>query len=293
MKIIITGSLGHISKPLTEKLVQKGHSVFVISSNPEKQKAIEALGAEAAIGSLENVAFLTQVFTGADATYCMNPPNFGVADQIAYYQQMGACYAKAITQSGIKRVIYLSSVGAHLPAGTGIITGSHQAEKLLNAIPGIFLTHLRPGFFYYNLLRFIDMIKHAGFIGDVYGGEDRLALVSPLDIAAAIAEEITDLNSTKKIRYVSSDDRTCQEIASVLGKAIGKPDLKWLVLPEEQVLQTLLSHGVPQPTTEKLVELGLSLHSGALRADYDLNRPAFGEVSLEDFGHEFVKSFNH
>ena len=292
MKIIITGSLGHISKPLVEKLVQKKHSVSVISSNAEKQQAIEALGAKAAIGSLEDVAFLTKVFTGADAVYCMNPPNFGVADQIAYYQQVGACYAKAITQSGIKRVIYLSSVGAHLPAGTGIITGSHQAEKLLDAIPGISLTHLRPAFFYYNLFRFIDMIKHAGFIGDVYGGDDRLALVSPLDIAAAAAEEITDLKSTKKVRYVSSDDRTCNEIASVLGKAIGKPDLKWLVLPEGQVLQTLVSHGVPQPTADKLVELGMSLHSGALRADYDLKKPDVGGVSLEDFGDEFVKAFN-
>ncbi|GGI29342.1 hypothetical protein [Pedobacter mendelii] len=51
MKIIITGSLGHISKPLTIALVQKGHAITVISSKPEKQKEIESLGANAAIGS--------------------------------------------------------------------------------------------------------------------------------------------------------------------------------------------------------------------------------------------------
>ena len=38
MKIVVTGSLGHIGKPLTEELVQKGHSVTVISSKAEKQK---------------------------------------------------------------------------------------------------------------------------------------------------------------------------------------------------------------------------------------------------------------
>ena len=43
MKIILTGSLGHISKPLTEELVKKGHAVTVISSNSEKQKEIELL----------------------------------------------------------------------------------------------------------------------------------------------------------------------------------------------------------------------------------------------------------
>jgi nucleoside-diphosphate-sugar epimerase len=45
MNIIITGSLGNISKPLTKELVQKGHQVTIISSKPERQKDIETLEA--------------------------------------------------------------------------------------------------------------------------------------------------------------------------------------------------------------------------------------------------------
>jgi uncharacterized protein YbjT (DUF2867 family) len=74
MKIILTGSLGNISKPLTVELAGKGHEVTVISSKPEKQTSIELLGAKAAIGSIEDVDFLTATFTGADAVYCMLPP---------------------------------------------------------------------------------------------------------------------------------------------------------------------------------------------------------------------------
>ena len=62
MKIIITGSLGHISKPLTIELVKKGHAVTVISSNIEKQNEIKSLGAIAAIGSFEDVDFLRATF---------------------------------------------------------------------------------------------------------------------------------------------------------------------------------------------------------------------------------------
>jgi hypothetical protein len=40
------------------ELVQKGHTIKMIGSKPEKQKDIEALGATAAIGSLEDVDFL-------------------------------------------------------------------------------------------------------------------------------------------------------------------------------------------------------------------------------------------
>ena len=71
MKIVVTGSLGHISKPLTEELIKKGHSVTIVSHNPEKQKDIEELGASTAIGKIEDVNFLTKTFKDTDAVYCM------------------------------------------------------------------------------------------------------------------------------------------------------------------------------------------------------------------------------
>lgn len=288
MKIVVTGSLGNISKPLTQELVQKGHSVTVISSRSIRTNDIEALGARAAIGSVEDVNFLTETLMDAGAVYCMNPPDFTAVDQIAYYQSVGACYAKAIEQSGIKRVVYLSSYGAHLPSGTGFITGSYKTEKILDAVPDLSLTHVRPTFFYYNLLRFIPMIKATGYIGSVYGGEDKLAMVSPKDIASVVAEEITALNNVKKVRYVTSDDRTCSEVARILGKAIGQPDLKWHTLPKEQVMQLLVSNGIAENAAENLTELGLAIHTGALREDYDLNKPNFGTVPLDDFAKEFA-----
>ena len=50
MKLVVTGSLGNISKPLTRILVEKGHDVTVISKDAEKVGQIEAVGAKAAIG---------------------------------------------------------------------------------------------------------------------------------------------------------------------------------------------------------------------------------------------------
>ena len=292
MKIVVTGSLGHIGKPLTQALVQKGHSVTVISSNAEKQKQIEELGATAAIGKLDNVDFLAATFKDADSVYCMVPPDFTQPDQVAYYQNSGNVYADAIRKSGVTRVVDLSSYGAHLPSGTGFITGAHKVEQTLQAIPNLQLTHIRPTFFYYNLLSFIQMITTAGFIGAVYGGEDRLTMVSPEDIAVAIAEELQITNNVSEFRYVASDDRTCNEVAFVLSKAIGITNLKWLVLPKEQVLQNLLSAGIPQNAANNLVELGEAIHTGKLREDYDLHTPVLGKVKLEDYTAEFAQIFN-
>ena len=296
MKIIITGSLVNISKPLANELVQKGHAVTVISSNSEKQKAIEALGATAAIGSLEDADFLTVTFTGADAVYCMVPPNNYFdhnLDLLAYYRSLGNNYAQAIQQSGVKRVVNLSTIGAHLEKGSGILLGAHHVQNILNQLPsGIAITHMRPTSFFYNLYGYAEMIKTGGIIAANYGGEDVIPWVSPIDIAAAIAEEMATPLTGRKVRYVASEELTGNETASILGAAIGKPDLKWILISNEQTLTGLEGIGMNKQIAAGLVEMYASLHSGLLSEDYYRNRPAvMGKVKLVDFAKEFAAVF--
>lgn len=292
MKITITGSLGNVSGPLTRELINKGHKVTVITSNPQKAKEIESLGAIAAVGKLDDVKFVLHAFTGADAVYCMIPPDFSRADQQEYYETLASVYAKAIAGTAVKRVVHLSSYGAHLPSGTGFVVGSYLSEQIFNKIPDITLTHMRPTYFYYNLLSFVGMIKSAAFIGTVYGDNDKVAMVHPHDIASAVAEELLREKATP-IRYVSSDERTCNEIAKVLGKAIGIPDLKWRTLSGDQVLSVLLDRGIPENAAKNLIELGEALHDGRLLEDYEKHKPKFGKIRLEEYAIEFAKVFNN
>ena len=297
MKIILTGSLGHISKPLAQKLVQQEHAVTVISSNPEKQKDIEALGAFAAIGSLEDVDFLTASFTGADAVYCMVPPNnyFDQSlDLLAYYNRLGRNYAKAIEISGIKRVVNLSTIGAHLDKGSGILLGAHDVEHILNELPSdVSITHMRPTSFYYNLYGYVEMVKTAGFIAANYGAKGVIPWVSPIDIAAAIAEEMINPFVGRKVRYVASEEVTGDETASTLGIAIGKPDLKWILMSDAQTLAGLEAIGMNSRIAAGLVEMYASLHSGVLAEHYYQNKPAaMGKVKLAEFAKEFAAAFN-
>jgi uncharacterized protein YbjT (DUF2867 family) len=292
MKVIVTGSLGNIGKPLAEELVQKGHTVKVISSKPEKQKGIEALGATAAIGSLEDADFLVSTFNGADAVFAMVPPDFTEPNQVEYYRRIGSNYAQAIQQSGVKRVVHLSSMGAHLDRGTGFILGSHHTEGILNGLSDIAITYLRLTYFYTNLCSFVDMVKSLGFIGANYGGDDKIAMVHPKDIAAAAAEEIEIPATGFKVRYVGSDDRTANEAAQILGVAIGKPDLKWVTFTDEQMQRAMEEKGMPPHIAANFVKMGASIHSGTLRQDYDLHKPiAMDKVKLEDFAEEFAAAF--
>jgi uncharacterized protein YbjT (DUF2867 family) len=297
MKIIITGSLGNISKPLTIELLQNGHRVTVISSNPQKQKDIEALGAKAAIGSLESVDFLTATFAGADAVYCMIPPNNYFnhdLDLLTYYSTVAANYFKAIEATAVRSVVYLSSVGAHLKHDSGIIIVHHAGEEIMSRLSSdVAISFMRPVGFYYNLLGFVNVIKQKGLIEANYGADEHLVWVSPIDIAAAVAEELTTILAGRKIRYVVSDELSGNETASILGEAIGKPGLKWKLIPGEQWLADLKRIGMNSSIAAGLVEMFESQHNGLLTEDYYLNKPASsGKVKMKDFAKQFAIIFN-
>ena len=296
MKIIVTGSLGHISKPLTQQLVQQGHNGTVISSNPERQKDIEALGATAAIGTLQDVGFLTATFTGADAVYTMVPPgNFADPnlDVMTYCLNIGNNYAQAIRQSGVKRVVHLSSVGAHLEKDSGMILAHRAVEDVLNKLEGVAITFMRPVGFYYNLFSFIPVIKNIGMIASNYGADDELIWVAPADIATAVAEDLETAHTGTKVRYVASDKLTGNETARILGEAIGKPDLKWILISDEQAQSGLEAAGLNPKIAAGLVEMFASQHKGILTEDYYRNKPAvMGKVKLTEFAKEFAAVFN-
>ena len=298
MKITLTGSLGNISKPLATELVQKGHTVTVISSKPERQKEIEAIGAKAAIGSIQDADFLSATFKGADIVYLMETmgahsfmdPNL---DLMAAISKIGNNYKHAIQQSGVKKVVHLSSIGAHTDKGNGILAFHYNVEGILNELPGdVSIKFMRPVGFYYNMLAFIPTIKTQGAIVSNYGGDDKEPWVSPLDIAAVIAEEIEKPFEGRTIRYIASDEVSPNEVAHILGEAIGKPDLKWLAIPDDQLLNGMIAAWMNPTIAQGLVEMNASRRGGVLYEDYNRHKPLLSKIKLRDYAKEFAAAYN-
>jgi uncharacterized protein YbjT (DUF2867 family) len=295
MKIILTGSLGHISKPLTVELVEKGHQVTVVSSKDARRKDIEALGARAAIGSIEDPSFLTRTFTGADAAYLMEPPpNFfdRRLDLHSYVTKVAHGFEQAIRKSGIQRVVHLSSIGAHTDKGNGMLSVHYKIEQIMGKLPAeIAIVFLRPVGFYYNLLSFIPAIKDQGAIVSNYGGDDKEPWVSPIDIAAAAAKAITEPFTGRTVQYLASDELSPNEVAAILGAAIGRPGLQWKVIPDEQLLNGMVTAGMNPEIARGLVEMNASRRGGILYQDYDHHRPVLGRVKMTEFAKEFAAAF--
>lgn len=296
MKIVVTGSLGHISKPLTQILLQKEHTVTVISSKAERQKDIKALGAAAAIGLINDTDFLTGVFKGADIVYLMEPPiNFfdQNIDIGTYWTDIAHSYAGAILQSGVKKIVHLSSIGAHTNQGNGILATHYLVENIFRELPAdIAIKFMRPVGFYYNMFAFIPAIKAQNAIVQNYGGNDKEPWVSPLDIASTIAHEMEQPFAGRTVQYITSDEASPDEIAQILGKAIGNPALKWLTVPDEEFLNRLLSAGFNPTAAKGLTEMNAGRRS-QLYDDYKQHKPAFGKIKLADFAKDFAAAYNN
>ena len=318
MYIVLTGGAGRITKPLAMKLLKEGHAVIIITRNADHIAELTdpEMGGIAAVGSIEDADFLTKTFTDAEAVYTMVPPDFD-KEGLNDWKKQGEIYATAIRNSGVKRVVNLSSIGAHLPEGAGPVSGLYYVEQELNKLADVAVTHVQAGYLYYNFLELTDMVKHMNMIGENYGGEGyTLAMVDATDVADVIADELTSHHTAgigatgvsdaiteemkepqageHTIRYAVSDEKTTDEIATTLGSAVGKPDLKWTVFTDEQAVQGMVQGGVPQKMAESLAEMGHSMQTGKMTEVYRQKKPAItGKVKLEDFAQEqFAPKYN-
>ncbi len=294
MNYVITGSIGHISKPVVTALVKAGHQVSVITSNQDRVEEIAALGAKALVGSVEDRAFIVSAFSGADAVYLMIPPNWKTTNWLAYQQNVADNYAAAVKENAIKYVVQLSSIGAHLREGAGPIDGLAYLEVQLETLTDVDVKILRPSFFMYNLYGQIGLVKNAHIFGANYGSEtEPLVLVDTEDIAKVVAENLLALSfSGITIQYIASDEKTTTEIATELGKAINQPNTPWVVFTDEQSLQGAIGAGFSEEIAKGYVQLGKAIREGGLQEDYFKHKPILGSQKLAAFAQDFAAAYH-
>ncbi|WP_276505029.1 NAD(P)H-binding protein [Terrimonas pollutisoli] len=294
MKYTLTGSLGNITRPVAEQLVKAGHQVSVISSKASNTDAIKKIGATPLIGNIEDPGFLTEAFKGADAVYLMTPPRFDVPDVFSNQKHVADNYAKAVGANQIKAVVVLSSIGAHMGTGAGPVDGLAYLEARMRELPDTKALYLRPSYFYQNILAMIPLLKNAGIMGGNQPGDFRMLLTHPVDIAAVVAEQLSQLSFfANQVIYIASDERSWQEITNTLTKAVGKENIPWVEFTDEQYLQGMLQAGVPATNAEGYKQMGIALRTGEMQADFKKQNPGFsGKIKLEDFAKEFAAVFN-
>ncbi|MEK6590690.1 MAG: NmrA family NAD(P)-binding protein [Nitrospinota bacterium] len=288
----ITGATGNIGSKITKILLDKGGKVKVIARTAANLKKFVDRGAEAAAGDAEDSKFLTNAFIGAEAIFTMIPPNYQANDFRAYQNRFSASIAAAIKNSGVTYVVNLSSQGADMPEGTGPIKGLHDQEQRLNKLEDVNIIHLRCAYFMENLLMNIPLIKNSGIMGSAIMGDLKFPMIATKDIAAVAADYLIKHNfSNKSIRdLLGQRGVSLNEAATVIGKKIGKPDLKYVQFPYDQAEKGLLQAGLSPDVSRLFVEMSKAFNEGLIK--FQRRTPEnTTPTSLEEFADFFVQVY--
>lgn len=291
---VVAGATGNVGKVVAETLLEHGHTVRAIGRSAEKLAPLVEKGAESAVGDLADPAFLADVLRGAAGAFLMIPPSYTEPDFRAYQRRVGDAFVAAIRESGLKRAVLLSSVGAHLESGTGPIAGLHETEEKLNAIEGLDVFHVRAAFFMENAFRDIPTIKGMGVYGSLANPDVKIPMIATADIGAFVAAilERGDFTGSHAFELLGGGDYTIPQTASILGAAIGKPDLAYVQVPVEPVREAMLGYGMSESAVDGILEMYAGFNNGTLASPVERTPENTTPTKLEDFGATFAAVYN-
>ena len=293
--IAIVGATGNTGKIAAENLIARGQKVRVIGRDANRLAPLVKKGAEAFVADATDPVALTRAFAGVKAAYLMIPPNQAAEDFRAYQTKVVEASAQAVQRGGVEYAVVLSSIGADKPDKTGPVLGVRDFEQKLNENKSLNAFYIRAGYFMENVLPQAMVIKNFGMVGGPLKEDLLLPMIAARDIGAFAAEQLNQLDFTGKqtAELQGQRDISYKEVASVIGKAIGKPELHYSQLPAWQLKMALRSMGMSASIVDALLEMSDALNSGYMRALEPRSAVNTTPTSFEKFvAEQFVPAFS-
>jgi uncharacterized protein YbjT (DUF2867 family) len=265
---VILGATGNTGSVAAETLLARGEKVRVVGRSKERLSRLVSRGAEAFVADVTDSAALTNAFKGARAVYAMIPPQMASLDFRDYQDQVTNSMATALEASGITHVVTLSSFGADKPDKTGPVVGLHLMEQRFAEVPNLNALHLRAGYFMENTLSQVGIIKSFGMMAGPVSADLTIPVIATPDIGVAAAEALLklDFSGHQARELLGQRDITYLEMAKIVGAAVGSPNLTYIQLPAEQVIQAMSQMGISKNMATLLCEMSDSLNDGYMRA---------------------------
>ena len=292
---VVLGATGRTGSIIATSLLLKGEKVRVVGRDAGRLDRFARKGAEAFTASVSDAAALTEAFAGARAAYLLLPPSMTSQDYRADQERESDAIAKAVKDSGLRYAVHLSSFGAHVPEGTGPIAGLHSSEQKLNAIGGLHVLHLRAGYFMENNLAAISMIHAMGTFGHAVLPDLKIPMIATRDIGDYAARRLLSLDFSGKQTHelLGERDLSMNKATAVISRGIGKPDLRYVQFPYEEVRQVFMQTGVPAKTAGQFIEMYKAMNEGIVAGQEPRTAENTTPTSFEKFVQDvFVPAYH-
>ncbi len=265
---VVLGASGNSGHIVATNLLTRKQKVRVVGRNAAHLQALAAKGAETFIADITDAATLAQAFDQAESAYVMIPPNPASTDPLGYSNRVSDAIAAAVQNAGTKNVVVLSSIGADKSSGTGPVLGLHHLEQKLNQINNANVLSLRAAYFMENTLAQVNAIRQMGSLAGPLRPDLKVPMIATRDIGAAAADALLNpsFHGKQARELLGASDLNYNEVASIIGHAIGKTDLKYVHVPDDQFRAVLVQMGMSDQFARLLLEMTGSLNNGHMRA---------------------------
>lgn len=281
---VVTGATGNTGRVVAEALLAAGKSVRVIGRDAAKLQTLVHKGAEPIVGNLDDPRTLTAAFNGARAVYAMIPPDYVSDDPMGHQRRIAEGLAGAVRETRVPHTVFLSSMGAQNRTGAGPVSGLGRAEELFEAIPNVSVLFLRPGFYMENLFSALPMIQQ-GFIATPLLADLAFPWIATADIGHAAAAELLELSfKGKSVRELHGQrDLTYTDATRAVSKAVGNPNLKYIVASEADARGGMLQMGLKPALVEGFLEMYRALNERRMKTVQPRTDRSTTPTSIEAF----------
>ena len=218
----------------------------------------------------------------------MIPPKIDETAFYGYVRKLCESASYAIRSNKIKRVVFLSSIGAHLKEGCGPVNGLHEAEKILRR-SGCNLTILRPAYFMENFLMSLESMSELGALYLPISGSTSFPMIATKDIAEVAAKALSETTwgGLRILPLHGPRDYSFEEAAKIIGEGIGR-EVKFVQVSPEQTHAFLLNNGASEQMADLYLEMYEAIESGYMKDELPRGPRTTTPTTLEEFTKEFI-----
>lgn len=275
---VIMGATGQVGGAALDALKQRGVKVRAVSRDPARAGD---LGVETVRGDASDTVSLVSAFKGAEAVFVLLVPPALAEDVLAESRTAAQSIAAAVREAKVPHVVALSSVGAHLSEGNGIVRALHDFEvALAGAAPSI--AFVRPGDFLENWAAMLPAVQEAGVLpSGKLPLENRSDAVSALDVGRVAAELLFDSKpGTRIVNVLGPVQYSPLDAAEILSRRLGKA-VTAVPSSRAETVAGLTAAGLGADYAEKLADLDEAFNAGRLGFPADSGELRRGTITLD------------
>jgi NAD(P)H dehydrogenase (quinone) len=241
----ITGITGKVGGTVAQTLLAAGKNVRAVVRDEAKGKAWAEQGCEIVLASIGDAEALTAAFAGTDGVFLMTPPNFDPEPGFPETKANAVAIEKAIAAARPGKVVFLSTVGAHV-AEPNLLNNSRITEEMLrgSSAPVAFL---RAGWFMENASWDVEAARKGLIPNFLQPLDHEIPMVATVDIgrtAAALLQE--DWSGVRIVELEGPRRYSAADIGQAFTAALGH-EVRMQSVPRETWEQLFRSQGMKHP----------------------------------------------